>query len=111
MKIKVASEVYMEKAKLLSDEETERVLSRMGGKLRRRKDKEKVNCLEALAIQLEIEDEMLKEWRERFAEVKANHDKKEAKSKLAAVPEPPQEQSKVEPKAKPQRKPKAKKPE
>jgi hypothetical protein len=77
MKIKTASEHYLERAKRLSEEETERVLSRMGGKLRKRSEKEKVALLEAVAIQLELEDEMLKEWRERFAEIKARHDKLE----------------------------------
>lgn len=78
MRIKVANPSYLDQAKQLSEEETERILSRMGGKLRRKKDKEKVDCLEAIAIQLEIEDEMLREWRERFAEIKARHEKKAA---------------------------------
>ena len=80
MKIKPANPTYLEQAKQLSAEETERILSRMGGKLRRKKDKEKVDCLEAIAIQLEIEDEMLREWRERFAEIKARHEKKSAEA-------------------------------
>lgn len=70
MKIKTANDKYLEQAKLLTDEESERLLSRMGGKLRRRQDKEKVSCLEALAIQLELEDEMLMEWRQRVAEIR-----------------------------------------
>lgn len=73
MKIKTAAAEYLEKVKQLSDEETERLLSRMGTKLRRKQDKDKVNQLEALAIQLEIEDEMLKEWRERVAEIREKH--------------------------------------
>jgi hypothetical protein len=45
----------------------------MGGKLGRRFEDQKLSAQEALAIQLEIEDENLHEWRERFAEIKAKH--------------------------------------
>jgi hypothetical protein len=71
MKIKTPSEQYLKKAKLLTAKEAERLLSRTGGKLRRQQDKEKVSSLEALAIQLELEDEQLREWRERMAAIKA----------------------------------------
>lgn len=70
MKIKAADEVYLEKVKQLSEEDAERLMSRMGGKLPRRLQKDKLSREEALAIQLEIEDEMLKEWRERVAEIR-----------------------------------------
>ncbi|HEY8086083.1 MAG TPA: hypothetical protein VIE69_10845 [Methylophilaceae bacterium] len=72
MKIKTPNEAYIEKAKKLSAKESERLLSRMGGKLRRRQDKDKVTNLEAIAIQLELEDEQLKEWRERMDAIKKN---------------------------------------
>lgn len=71
MKIKTAAEKYLEQAKLLTDDDAERLMSRMGGKLRRRQDKEKSTNLEAMAIQLELEDEQLHEWREKFASMKA----------------------------------------
>jgi DNA-directed RNA polymerase subunit H (RpoH/RPB5) len=67
MKIKTPESEYVEKAKQLSDEEAERLLSRMGGKLRRRQDKDKVSSLDALAIQLQMEEEQLLEWREHMA--------------------------------------------
>ncbi len=70
MKIKTPDAAYIEKARNLTEEETERLLSRMGGKLRRRQDKDKVTHLEALAIQLELEDEQLKEWREKMDAIK-----------------------------------------
>jgi Holliday junction resolvasome RuvABC DNA-binding subunit len=70
MKIKVADEEYLEKAKQLSERDAERLLSRMEGKLPKRLQKDKLSREEALAIQLEIEDEMLKEWRERVAEIR-----------------------------------------
>lgn len=69
---KIPSEEYLLKAKKLSKTQAEHLFSRMGGKLGRRLDDNKLIPLEALALQLEIEDENLKEWRERFAEIKAH---------------------------------------
>lgn len=74
-----ADENYLEQAKTLSEEETERLLSRMGGKLPKRLQKDKLTTLEALAIQLEIEDEMLKEWRQRVAEIREREESKTKK--------------------------------
>lgn len=79
MKLKNPDEDYIEKAKLLNDEDAERLLSRMEGKLPRRLEKDKLSKLEALAIQLEIEDDMLKEWREHVAEIRAKEQEKEKK--------------------------------
>jgi hypothetical protein len=70
MKVKTPNQEYLEKAKLLTEEETERLLSRMGGKLPRRLEKDKLSTMEALAIQLELEDEQLKDWRERMHTIK-----------------------------------------
>lgn len=64
------SEAYLEKARLLSREETERLLSRTRSKLIRRLEDEKLSALDVVAIQLEIEDEDLNEWREKWAELK-----------------------------------------
>jgi N-acyl-L-homoserine lactone synthetase len=55
---------YVNKVANLSDEESERLLSRMRGKLTRRVDDKKLGITEAIAIQLELEDEQLEEWRE-----------------------------------------------
>ena len=77
---RIASEEYIVKAQKLSKLETEHLFSRMGGKLGRRMEDKKLTPLEALAIQLEIEDENLKEWRERFAEIKKRHEKMEKQS-------------------------------
>lgn len=70
MKIKTPSEEYLEKAKLLTGEEVERLHSRMKGKLNRRLEDKKVDTIEALAIQLEMEDEHLQEWRKRMSEIR-----------------------------------------
>ena len=73
MKIKTPSEEFLAKAARLSAKETERTLSRMAGKLPRRLEKEKLTTLEALAIQLELEAEMLTDWRERMTEISAKN--------------------------------------
>lgn len=73
---KTPSDEYLEIAKNLSKEETERLLSRTRSKLLRRLESEKMTALEVVAIQLEIEDEDLSEWREKMAEIR-----KKAKAK------------------------------
>jgi len=66
MKINKPDQDYIENARLLTEEEAERLQSRMSEKLRRQLKKEKFSTLEALAIQLQREDEQLNEWREAF---------------------------------------------
>jgi hypothetical protein len=70
---------YLAKAKLLNKEETERLLSRMGGKLPRRLEKRKISQEEALAMQLELEDEQLYAWRKVMHNLKKKEEAKEAK--------------------------------
>ena len=67
---KTPSAEYLEKAKLLGKEENERLLSRIRAKLLRRLEDKKLSALEVAAIQLEIEDEDLNEWREKWSEIK-----------------------------------------
>lgn len=67
----IPKERYLEKAALLSREEAEQFFSRMDKKLVRKLDQHKLIPVEVLAIQLEIEDEKLKEWRERFVDIKS----------------------------------------
>ena len=73
---KTPSDVYLEKAQTLSKEETERLLSRARSKLIRRLESEKMTAQEVVALQLEIEDEDLSEWRAKMAEIR-----KKAKAK------------------------------
>lgn len=75
MKIKKANEEYLEKAIRLSEEEVERLQSRMRAKLTRRADDRKLTTIEALAIQLEIDDEQLAEWREKRLEINKKNKK------------------------------------
>lgn len=77
MKKKVASAEYLLKAQRLTKKQAEQLYSRMGGRLERRLENQKIIPLEALAIQLEKEDEDLNEWRERFAEIKTQKKKDE----------------------------------
>lgn len=77
---KTPSDEYLEKAKLLSKEETERLLSRTRSKLIRRLEREKMTALEVVAMQLEIEDEDLNEWRAKMADIR-----KKAKSQVAGL--------------------------
>jgi hypothetical protein len=79
VKIKKADDAYIEKAKKLKKEEVERLLSRMRNKLTRRTEDEKVTELEALAIQLQIEDEQLDEWREARRKVNEKNKDKDSK--------------------------------
>lgn len=67
---KIVNLEYLKKVSELSEEEMERLLSRMSGKLPKRLYKEKLTKDEALALQLEIEDEQLQEWREKMAKLK-----------------------------------------
>jgi hypothetical protein len=79
---KESSPEYLAKVAQLSPEDTERLLSRMSGKLPRRLEKNKLTSEEALAIQLELEDEQLQEWREKMQSMR---DKEAAKTKVKVV--------------------------
>jgi hypothetical protein len=69
---KIPSEEYLKKAEKLTAREAEYLTMRMSGKkLARRLDDHKVTSIEALALQLEIEDEHRNEWRKNFAAIKA----------------------------------------
>jgi hypothetical protein len=79
---KASNPAYLAKVKKLTKEETERLLSRMSGKLPRRLAKDKLTKEEALALQMEVEDEQLQEWRKMMQALR----KKEAEKKAGAKP-------------------------
>jgi hypothetical protein len=83
MKIKLADDEYLEKAKELSEDEAQRILSRMRGKPARKLEDKKLSRLEAIAIQLEIDDELLSEWRKNMFAIKEKEAKKAAKEAVA----------------------------
>lgn len=84
---KLSNPVYAEKVKKLSKAETERLLSRMSGKLPHRLEKDKLSKEEALALQMELEDEQLQEWRNRMAELNQKIEKQKLKEAEKAMPE------------------------
>lgn len=65
------NDAYLEKARRLRKTDVERLLSRARKKLMRRIEDQTMTVEEVVAIQLEIEDEDLAEWRERWAEIQA----------------------------------------
>ncbi len=95
MKIKPAANEYLEKAKQLSEDESQRLLSRMRGKPAQKLEDKKLSTLEALAIQLEIDDELLSEWRKNMFAIKVKEDKKAAKEKEAKEKSEKQKAEKV----------------
>ena len=64
-----ANPEYIEKVKGLTKREIEYLLSRSPIKARKI-EKRKVSIEDVLAMQLEIEDELLQEWRENFKLIK-----------------------------------------
>ena len=82
---------YLAKVAQLSPEETERLLSRMTGKLPRRLERNKLTYEEALALQLELEDEQLAEWCEKMQSLRdkeAEKIKVKPVEKVVSEPEP-----------------------
>jgi len=73
MKLIVPTEEYLEIAKGVSKEEAERLQARMRGKFSRRLEDKRLSATEAIALQLQFEDEELAEWRERMAEMRAKN--------------------------------------
>lgn len=78
MKIRTPNNKYLKEAEKLTKEQKERLLSRMRGKLTRKLESEKLNPIEAIALQLEAEDEDLVEWRKQRNEIK---DKEKSRKK------------------------------
>ena len=70
MKYKQPADEYIVQAKLLTKEEAERLFARMRQRYLRGTKKEKLNPLEAVALQLEYEDEQLREWRDKMNDLK-----------------------------------------
>jgi hypothetical protein len=86
---------YLAIAKKISAEERVYILSRMGGKLPKRLQKEKLTVEEAIAIQLELESEQLQEWRANMAAL----EEKALKAKIKATEKADKAKLKAEEKA------------
>lgn len=83
--MKIGKPEYMQKAAALSHDEQQRILSRMTGKLPKRLIKEKLSVDEAIAIQLEIEEEQLEEWRKNWDKIRKQDSAKESKASAKPV--------------------------
>jgi hypothetical protein len=81
MKIRECKPAYLNKAQDLSEQEAELVLSRMRNKLFQALKKDELSTLEILGIQLEIEEEQLREWREKMTVIQEKENKKSKDSK------------------------------
>jgi len=97
---KISNPLYAEKVKKLSKIESERLLSRMSGKLPRRLEKDKLSKEEALALQMELEDEQLQEWRKMMAALNKKAESKDKQKEKAAEIAKPVAKAKASVKAK-----------
>ena len=77
--MKIGKPEYIKQVQSLSEEEQQKILSRMSGKLPKRLLKDKLSVEEAIAIQLEIEEEQLAEWRKNWAKIKKQESDKNEK--------------------------------
>lgn len=68
----MASEEYLKKAKSLNKVEADRLFSKMRGNPLGKLENENFNSLESLAIQLELEDQQLSEWRKNMYAIREN---------------------------------------
>jgi N-acyl-L-homoserine lactone synthetase len=73
MKFRTSSPEYIEKAMALTQEDAERIFARMRKKLSHRMEHHELPSLEAVALQLQFEDEQLKEWRDNFEVLRRKH--------------------------------------
>jgi hypothetical protein len=66
----ITNEEYLKKAGKLSGAQAEYIFSRLRPKVGRGFEDNECFPVEEIALQLQLEDEALIEWRQRFAEVK-----------------------------------------
>jgi hypothetical protein len=71
-----APQDYLNQAMALSREEVERIFSRMRSKLTHKLNREKIDPVQAVALQLQYEAEQLAEWRQRIADLRENDKRK-----------------------------------
>jgi hypothetical protein len=81
MKLSVPKPEYVEQAQSLTRDEAERVFARMRGRLSRVITHERISPLDAVALQLEYEDEQLAEWRANLDKLRKKHEGKKHEGK------------------------------
>jgi hypothetical protein len=69
------NEEYVRRAGQLSKAQAEYIISRLRPTVGRTFGEDETVPIEEIALQLQLEDEALNEWRERFAELKENASK------------------------------------
>ena len=69
------TEEYLERAKQLSNDDADRLMARMRGRFTRRFAARKLTALQAIALQLEFEEEELAQWRDRMQQLRVSFDK------------------------------------
>ena len=97
---KLSKPEYLSKVAKLSKAETERILSRMSGKLPRQLGKDRLSQEEAIAIQLEIEDDQLQDWRKMVHYLREKETLKAAEKEAERIKAEANKNSKVEDKPK-----------
>ncbi len=97
--MKISKPEYVEKALLLSEDEQQKIMSRMTGKLPKRLLKEKLSVEEAVAIQLEIEEEQLVEWRKNWAKIRKQDGEKKSRTESKSAAKSADIASQAKPKA------------
>ena len=73
----LVKEKYLQKVSQLSKAQAEYIFARMRSKVGLGYEDDEHFPIEEIAIQLQLEEEALNEWRERFAELKANTSKQQ----------------------------------
>jgi hypothetical protein len=76
MSNKSAPQEYLDQAMAMSREEVEKIFSRMRGKITHKMDREKIDPVQAVALQLHYEAEQLADWRKRVADLRSNETRK-----------------------------------
>lgn len=71
----IANEEYVKRAGKLSGSQAEYIISRLRPKFGRGFEDDEHFPIEKIALQLQLEDEALAEWRQRFSEIKENASK------------------------------------
>jgi Holliday junction resolvasome RuvABC DNA-binding subunit len=69
-KLAMPTIAYLEQAKKIAKKDAERLMARMKGRLTRRLEDKTFSQIEILALQLQYEDEQLKEWRKNMKKLR-----------------------------------------
>lgn len=74
MKSKLPTDEYLEQARQLIPEDTERLMARMRDRFARQLERRTLSAQQAIALQLEYDAEEVAQWRERMTELQTRLD-------------------------------------